>query len=293
MKLRKFAACTVCLTTVLAAAGCADGTGQALTPTLPTVNTNTTNADGTLLKASAPQPLSPRSAVRVSNLTPQLVLENASGSFDPSASLSYVFEVFEVDGATQTLVAKSDPIPAGSPQTIWDVPTNSLQLNKTYAWRAYGTYSGVNGSLSDGVSFRTPLPPPPPVSAEGGPVACAGNTGPAIIACVGAAYPEKLRRVSLQQRKDNMEFIRDRIIETGICRGMDLARNFKRGTPVLSHDFLVWRRPGHRDNGIDIASGYDDTSTPLKLTWQVKGAPDYGFPYYAKYPPVDCSGVNP
>lgn len=90
-----------------------------------------------------------------------------------------------------------------------------------------------------------------------------------------------------------MEFIRDRIIETGICKGMDLARNFKRGTPVLSHDFLVWRQPGQHDRGIDIASGYDDNSRPLKLTWQVKGAPDYGYPYYAKYPPVDCSGVNP
>ena len=26
-----------------------------------------------------------------------------------------------------------------------------------------------------------------------------------------------------------MEFIRDRIIETGICKGMNLGRNFKRG----------------------------------------------------------------
>jgi hypothetical protein len=32
---------------------------------------------------------------------------------------------------------------------------------------------------------------------------------------------------------------------------------------------------------------------PLKLTWQVFG-PDrnYGFPFYAKYPAVDCSFVN-
>ena len=90
-----------------------------------------------------------------------------------------------------------------------------------------------------------------------------------------------------------MAFIRDRIIETGICKGMDLARNFKRGTPVLSHDYLVWRQPGQHDRGVDLASGYDDTSTPLRLTWQVKSGPDYGFPYYAKYPPVDCSGVNP
>ena len=294
MNLRKLAACTLGLATMMAAAGCAEGTGQALTPTLPTVELTASNADGTKLKASPPQPLSPRSAVRVSNLTPQLVLQNGSGSYAPVSSLSYVFEVFEVDGSVQTLVAKSDPVPAGNPQTTWDVPADTLKMNKTYAWRAYGVFSNVQGSLSDGVSFRTPLPPPPPVSAEGGPVPCAGSGGPAIIACVGAAYPQRLvAKISVDQRKAHMELIRDRIIETGICKGMDLARNFKRGTPVLSHDYLVWRQGGQKDRGVDLASGYDDVSGPLRLTWQVKGPPDYGFPFYAKYPEVNCSGVNP
>src|SRR5688572_2741758 len=85
MELRKFSACTVCVMIALAAAGCAEGTGQALTPTLPSIDTNTANADGTKLKASAPQPLSPQSAIRVTNLTPQLVLRNAEGNFEPSA----------------------------------------------------------------------------------------------------------------------------------------------------------------------------------------------------------------
>src|SRR6188472_2358965 len=78
MNLRKLAACTLGLATMVAGAGCADGTGEALTPTLPTIATNASNADGTKLKATAPQPLSPRSAIRVSTLTPQLVLENGS-----------------------------------------------------------------------------------------------------------------------------------------------------------------------------------------------------------------------
>lgn len=292
MNLRKLAACTLGLVTMVAAAGCADGTGQALTPTLPTVDANVSNADGTKLKATPPQPLSPRSAIRVSNLTPQLVLQNGSSSFASSTALSYVFEV--LDASSSQVLAKSDPIPAGSPQTTWDVPTDVLRMNTTYAWRAYGVYSNVQGSTSDVVSFRTPLPPPPPVSAEGGPVPCGGSGGPSIIGCVGAAYPAKLvAKISVDARKANMEFIRDRIIETGICKGMDFGRNFKRGTPVLSHDYLVWRQPGQHDRGVDLASGYDDVSGPLRLTWQVKSAPDYGFPYYAKYPPVDCSAVNP
>ena len=189
MELRKFVACTVCaVTTALAAAGCADGTGQALIPTLPSVDASASNADGTKLKATAPQPLSPRSAIRVSNLTPQLVLQNGAGTFEPSAALSYVFELFEVDGSVQTLVLKSDPIPASSPQTTFNVPANTLKMNKTYAWRAYAVYSGVQGSLSDGVSFRTPLPRCQQ-EMEPGPVPCGGSSGPSIIGCVAAAYP--------------------------------------------------------------------------------------------------------
>ncbi len=157
MKPWKFVACTLFAVAVTPAAGCADGTGQALTPTLPTTDTNAANQDGTRLKASAPQPLSPQSAVRITNLTPQLLLRNGAGTFDSSVPLSYVFEVFDVSGSTQTLVVKSDPIAAGNPQTVWTVPNDLLKVNKTYAWRAYAIYNGVNGSLSDGVSFRTPV----------------------------------------------------------------------------------------------------------------------------------------
>ena len=191
------------------------------------------------------------------------------------------------------MIVESDPVATASPETTWNVPANVLKLDKTYAWRARATYAGVVGPWTDlGTQFRTPLPPPPP-TAEGGPVSCGGSSGPSIIACVGAAYPSKLvAKISVAARMENMEFIRDRIIETGICKGQDYGRNFKRGTPVLSHDYLVWRQPGEKDRGVDLARGYDDPSTRLNLTWQVKGPPDYGYPFYAKYPAVDCSGVN-
>jgi hypothetical protein len=299
MELRKFVACTVCaVTTALAAAGCADGTGQALSPTLPSVDASASNADGTKLKATAPQPLSPRSAIRVSNLTPQLVLQNGASTFEPSAALSYVFEVFEVNGSVQTLVLKTDPITASGPQTTFDVPANTLAMNKTYAWRAYAMYSGVQGSLSDGVSFRTPLPKPP--SDQPGPIFCAGSSGREIIACVSAAYPEKLVKTSTgdfsdERRFANMEFLRDVIIATGKCRGLNLGRNNKRGGPEISRDFIVYRSntgKDGRDRGVDIASGYDDTSTTLKLTWQLFDKDrNWGHPFYRDYGSVDCSGV--
>ena len=300
MELRKFVACTLCaVATALAAAGCADGTGQALIPTLPTVDATVANADGTKLKATPPQPLSPRSAIRVSTLTPDLVLENGAGTFDSTAALSYVFEVFEVSGSIQTLVLKSDPVTASGSQTTLKVPDNTLKPNKTYAWRAYAMYSGVQGSLSDGVSFRTPLPPPPVDDNTPRPVACGGNTGPAVIACVGAAYPARLVKTSGgdfsdERRFENMEFIRDAIIETGRCKGLNLGRNFKRGTPVISRDFIVWRRSGQPDNGIDIASGYDAVGNALKLTWQVLSKDrNYGHPFWAGYPKeIDCSAAQ-
>ncbi len=290
MALSKFLVCTVCAMTVFAAAGCAEGTGKALTPTLPTVDSTATNADGTRLKATAPQLSSPRSAIRTDTLTPTLRLANSAGTFDNSATLSYVFQVFE----GTKMILESDSVAAASSETAWTVPANVLELNKTYAWRARATYAGVAGPWTDpGASFRTPLPPPPPTPDGPGPVSCGGSSGPSIIACVGAAYPSKLvARISVDARKHNMEFIRDRIIETGLCKGQDYGRNFKRGTPVLSHDYLVWRQPGQKDRGVDLAAGYDDPSTTLRLTWQVKGPPDYGFPFYARYPSVDCSGVN-
>jgi hypothetical protein len=300
MELRKLAACTVCLVTI-AAAGCADGTGQALTPTLPTVDATLSNPDGTKLKASAPQPISPLSSVRVSSLTPQLVVRNGSASFASSQGLSYVFEVFEISGSSQTLVLKSDPVNAGGAQTSFDIPANTLQLNKTYAWRSYGVYSGVQGASSDGGSFRTPLPAPAANSNVPGPIFCAGNTGPAIIACVSAAFPERRVATSTgdfsdERRYRNMEFLRDVIIATGKCKGLNLGRNNKRGGPEISRDFIVYRSntgKNGRDRGVDIASGYDDTKTTLKLTWQLfDGDRNWGHPFYNDYGPVDCAGLN-
>jgi hypothetical protein len=301
MELRKFVACTAYAATFMLATGCADGTGQALTPTLPTVDTATVNADGTRLKASAPQPLSPVSAIRVASLTPQLVLENGTSTFAPSAGLSYVFEVYELDGSSQISVAKSDPIPAGGSRTTWDVPADALKMNKTYAWLARATYSNVQGSTSDVVSFRTPVPAPPKDSNTPGPIFCAGSTGRDIIACVSDAFPERLVKTNVgdfsdERRFANMEFLRDVIIATGKCKGLNLGRNNKRGGPEISRDFIVYRSnigKNGRDRGVDIASGYDDTKTTLKLTWQLfDGDRNWGHPFYNDYGPVDCTGLN-
>jgi hypothetical protein len=80
-----------------------------------------------------------------------------------------------------------------------------------------------------------------------------------------------------------MEFLRDRIIETGICGGMDLAWNRKRGTGPHSIDALAWRTGG-RVEVVDVGVAYDDTSRPLRLTWNIVAGP----PGYDPYPRPNC-----
>lgn len=296
MAIRKILARTFCAASILTGAACADGTGKALTPTLPSPDAAAANADGTRLKASAPEISSPRGANRVNTLTPQLTITNASAMFESGATLAYQFQVF--DGAT--MIIESESVAAGDGQTSWTVPANLLRNDKTYGWRGRGVFNGVDGTWTGMASFRTPLP----VSAapeSPGPVPCGGNTGHAIIACVAAAYPEKLVATadgafSDERRYANMEFLRDRIIETGQCKGLDLGLNRKRGTEVISRDFIVYRSnkgKGGRDRGVDIASGYDAVKNKLKLTWQLfDDGPNYGHPFYKDYGKVDCSGVQ-
>jgi hypothetical protein len=128
-------------------------------------------------------------------------------------------------------------------------------------------------------------PPPPP---PGDSVTCSGNTGPQIVECVEKQYPSYLAAgVSLQTRTANMQFLRNRIIETAKCKGMDVGLNLKRGGPSISTDFLVWRHGGLTE-GVDIGQGYDDTKKKLNLIWHTYGPPTYGHPFYKDYGPVSC-----
>ena len=160
-----------------------------------------------------------------------------------------------------------------------------LKLNTTYTWRARAGFGGVLGSWSQHVvTFQNAGASASSVRQSWAGILRGQHAVRRLLQCVAAAYPEKLVKTSDgdfsdERREENMAFIRDRIIETGRCKGMDLGRNFKRGTPVISHDFIVWRRPGHRTAGVDIARGYDNNRERLQLGWQVWGAPSYGHPY--------------
>ena len=152
------------------------------------------------------------------------------------------------------------------------------------------------GPWSRTETFRTPVapvvvppPPPPPGGGGGGGGSCASNNGELIVQCISAKYPSYLAAgVSLDQRIANMSFLRDRVIEAGICGGLDLAWNLKRGTGPHSIDALAWRTGG-KDEVVDIGAAYDDTSKPLTLMWTIVEGP----PGYDPYPPFSCTGIDP
>lgn len=120
-----------------------------------------------------------------------------------------------------------------------------------------------------------------PIASPASPAACSGSTGDNIVECVESQYPDRLAAgVSHATRVANMEFLRDRIIERGRCKGLDLAWNLKRGTGPRSTDALAWRTGGNVEV-VDVGVGYDDTSQPLHLQWLVVAGP----PGYETYTP--------
>ncbi len=78
-----------------------------------------------------------------------------------------------------------------------------------------------------------------------------------------------------------MMFLRNRIIEAGICGGLNLGYNLKRGGPELSIDFIAEQRGA--TYGYDIARDYDNFRNELQLYWGEDG-PGSHFKAYSPRP---------
>jgi hypothetical protein len=232
---------------------------------------------------NAPGLVSPINNERVASRRPTLTVNNSDHNA-AVASLNYEFQV-ATNQSFGTLVAGGMSDEGGGQTTF--VSQADLASNVQHFWRVRSTDGETTSAWAPTQTFLTPAAPspsptPPPGPGNGG--SCASNDGDAIIRCVGAAYPDKTAAgVSLDQRIANMEFIRDRVIEAGICGGLDLAWNKKRGTGPHSSDALVWRHNGI-DDVVDIGSAYDDTSRPLGLQWAIVAGP----PGYDPYPHPTC-----
>ncbi|HJR60843.1 MAG TPA: hypothetical protein VJ813_15645 [Vicinamibacterales bacterium] len=156
--------------------------------------------------------------------------------------------------------------------------------------RSFAAAALAAAALSSACSSdRSPVEPTAPSAAapSPGPSTPPRLTPAEVIATVASRYPERLvPGVSLEQRVANMEFLRDRIIEVGICGGLNLAWN-RKTNGARSIDAIDWRHEVQDINDVvDLALSYDDTDRPLQLHWAIVGGPAGWDPY----PAPACSG---
>jgi hypothetical protein len=226
-------------------------------------------APGVSLKSTAPTLVAPAVGIRTDTLTPEFVAGPAAALYLENGP-AFEYRI-EVQTPTGQLVATSPKLLAGGDGQIrWMLPS-SLVLDSPYQWRARaelgerpGPWSGFSSFLS--LDYRGLNPRP----ADG----VWPSSGPAVIAYISDAFPEYLVPTgSLGARIEHMEFLRDRIIEAGICGGLDFAFNLKRGVGPHSHDAIAWRKPNGFVEVVDIASAFDDHHSTMLLHWAIVAGP--------------------
>lgn len=253
-----------------AAVGCTQA-GDPLSPTAAGRGSDAA-ADGSTLKVNAPDLISPKGGVELQTVEPVFVIANPSARFTATPVFDYRYELYTAAGA---FVVNSPKVAAGNGQTSWEVPFN-LGNDTAYKWRARAELGSNFGPWSGYGEFRTAAYRgivPRPANGNW------PNNGPAVVAYIADSFPTFLRVTSLERRIENMAYLRDRIIEAGICGGLDVAWNLKRGIGPHSIDAIAWRMPNGKIEVIDLASAYDDPAITLRLKWAITDGPQGYDPY--------------
>jgi hypothetical protein len=100
------------------------------------------------------------------------------------------------------------------------------------------------------------------------------HTPDELIQFVAERYPQYLAGgVTLEQRMENITVLRERILEAGVCGGMDVARNLKRGVGPHSLDAICWRPDGITVHVVDFAADWDNAGSPIGLQWIIVSGP--------------------
>ena len=230
-----------------------------------------------------PPQLSPINGATTANRRPELIV-GPSERNSAIGALTYGFQI-STNAAFTAIVSAGASNESGGNTGF--TPAADLAAGTAHYWRVSASDGETTAAFSGVQTFKTPaaaVPPPAPGPGPGNPGSCASNNGDFIVKCVMAKYPGYLAAgVSLDQRVANMEFLRNRVIESGICGGLDLAWNLKRGVGPHSIDALAWRHDGIVDV-VDIGVAYDDTSRPITLWWGIVAGP----PGYDSYPRPSC-----
>jgi hypothetical protein len=223
----------------------------------------------------------PNGVTLPAGVAPVLIF-GGSGRSGPVSNLRYTLQV-SLNTSFTSVVAEVTV--AEQPGRTSFTLSQALEGDTVYYWRARAVDDSTTGPWSGWWAFRTPALPGGGGGGGGGggvpPARCYLRDGEALVNCIAAKYPERLvPTATLEERDRNMAFLRDRIIENGICGGLDLAWNLKRGVGPHSIDALAWRHDGIVEV-VDIGQAYDDTSRTLRLQWALVG----GTPGYDGYSP--------
>ncbi len=264
MSSRLFAATGVAVVLAVAV-GCSQS-GSPVSPSVSPAGAGAA-ADGSTLKATAPTPITPAGGGRIDTLEPVFVLGPSTGLYT-DASFTYRIQVQRTSG--QTVAEAANLTPGGDGNSRWELPF-LLDLDTPYRWRGRAELDGAFGPWSSYGEFRSldyqGLVPRPVRGAW-------PTTGPGVVDYISEVFPEYLVTTALTaQRIVNMEFLRDRIIEAGVCGGLDLARNLKRGIGPHSTDAIAWRKANGFVEVVDIAAAFDDKTIPLTLHWSIVEGP--------------------
>jgi hypothetical protein len=217
-----------------------------------------------------PVPLSPISASTAASRTPEFRVSNAVRT-GPVGAIFYTFEISANESFSAMIAIVT--VPERVAETRFTI-NQELAAGIRFYWRVRAFDANVSSAWSLTQSFFTPkapapspAPPTTPPPPSGPPAGGWPKTGEEVVAWAESRYQDRLvAGVSLSQRQANMAYVRDRMIEAGLCGGMELAWNMKRGGPEKSIDYLAYRKGG-RWIGVDIGHAYDDTSIPLGLQW--------------------------
>ena len=235
----------------------------------------------------APKPLSPIDGDETDD--PEFRFRNASRS-GPIGDLTYVVAVSGNPTFTAMVATFTGPERNGPGGETGVNASSALPGGATLFWRVRATDGTLNGPWSTTHHFRTAGGSDPGTGGGGGggnagTGNCASRDGRFIVNCISQKYASYRRAgVSSSQRRANMQFLRDRIIEAGLCGGLQLGWNLKRGGPELSIDFIAERR-GNQTYGYDIAIDYDNTSKEMQLYWGEDGPGSH----FKSFPNPNCN----
>ena len=165
--LRRHTTLGLAAATLALALGCSQSPQSPVSPSAA-AGSAAANADGSTLKVSAPNVVSPVNNDVQSSRRPTFTFQHSAGKFQ-TVAVAYRLEILDKDG---NLVTAKSANPDAGGQTVYSLDVD-LAYNTEHVWRVRAESDGQFGPWSGTGAFKTPVAP-----AGGGVVIVDGNVGP-------------------------------------------------------------------------------------------------------------------